>query len=121
MLDNFMYSYSVDGSGDEAEDKEVLSPSHSLIQKPVKTLSGSEDEHSGHYSSSGYYESPPDEEEAGSKVPSGERREWTEEEKRRRKKGFKLDFSPMVEREGAESPSPAGIKTSLTFIWEYNI
>ncbi|XP_069699614.1 microtubule-associated protein futsch isoform X3 [Periplaneta americana] len=129
-------SYSVDGSGDEAETKEPTSPPHSSVQKPSKATtpttaqvstptptptpavaapaeSGSEDEErSAHYSSSGYYESPPDEEEgyvsAGSRVGPGERREWTEEEKRRRKKGFKLDFSPMMEREGAESPSPAG-------------
>lgn len=113
----------MEGSGDEAEIKEVTSPPHSPLQKPVRTASetahsGSDDEdHSAHYSSSGYYESPPDEEEgygsAGGKVPSGERREWTEEEKRRRKKGFRLDFSPMMEQEGVESPSPAGKKTSL--------
>jgi hypothetical protein len=112
-----MYSYSVEGSGDEAEAKEVVSPRHSPIQKPVKAASVSDDEHSAHYSSSGYYESPPDEEGYGStggRASSGERREWTEEEKQRRKKGFKLDFSPMVESEGAESPSPAGIETLLT-------
>jgi hypothetical protein len=112
VLEYFIYSYSVEASGDEAEAKEVTSPPHSPIQKPVKAAFGSDDEHSAHYSSSGYYESPPDEEEgygsAGSRAPSGERREWTEEEKRRRKKGFKLDFSPMMEQEGAESPS-AGI------------
>jgi hypothetical protein len=118
----------VEGSGDEAEDKEVTSPPHSPLQKPVKgtseaAASGSDDEeHSAHYSSSGYYESPPDEEEgygsAGGRVTSGERREWTEEEKRRRKKGFKLDFSPMIEQEGADSVSPAGRETSLRL--QYN-
>jgi hypothetical protein len=113
------YSYSVEGSADEVEVKEVTSPPHSPVQKPVKTApSGSDDEErSAHYSSSGYYESPADEEEgygsAGDRVPSGERREWTEEEKRRRKKGFKLDFPPMMDRERAESPSPAGRKTLL--------
>lgn len=109
-----MNSYSVEGSGDEAEAKEVTSPPHSPMQKSAKASYGSDDEQSAHCSSSGYYESPPDEEEgygsAGSRAASGERREWTEEEKRRRKKGFKLDFSPMMEQEGAESPSPAGIK-----------
>ncbi|XP_023707190.1 uncharacterized protein LOC111864256 isoform X6 [Cryptotermes secundus] len=111
-------SYSVEGSGDEAEDKEATSPPRSPVQKPMKAASGAaasgsdDEERSAHYSSSGYYESPPDEEEgygsAGGRVPSGERREWTEEEKRRRKKGFKLDFSPMIEQEGTESTSPAG-------------
>jgi hypothetical protein len=109
----------VEGSGDEAEDKEVTSPPRSPIQRPVKSsseavVSGSDDEErSAHYSSSGYYESPPDEEEGyGSRVPSGERREWTEEEKRRRKKGFKLDFSPMIDQEGTESTSPPGKEMS---------
>ncbi|XP_021915530.1 uncharacterized protein LOC110827811 isoform X3 [Zootermopsis nevadensis] len=105
-------SYSVEGSGDEAEAKEVTSPPHSPMQKSAKAEYGSDDEQSAQCCSSGYYESPPDKEEgygsAGSRAASGERREWTEEEKRRRKKGFKLDFSPMMEQEGAESPSPAG-------------
>jgi hypothetical protein len=118
-LDSCLYSYSVEGSGDEVEAKEVTSPPHSPVQKPVKTAPcGSDDEErSAHYSSSGYYESPADEEEgygsAGGRVPSGERREWTEEEKRRRKKGFKLDFPPMMDQERAESPSPAGRQTLL--------
>jgi hypothetical protein len=112
----------VEGSGDEAEDKEVTSPPRSPIQRPVKSsseaaASGSDDEeHSAHYSSSGYYESPPDEAEgygsAEGRVLSGERREWTEEEKRRRKKGFKLDFSPMIDQERTESTSPAGKEMS---------
>lgn len=110
----------MEGSGDEVEAKEVTSPPHSPVQKPVKTgHSGSDDEErSAHYSSSGYYESPADEEEgygsAGGRAPSGERREWTEEEKRRRKKGFKLDFPPMMDQERAESPSPAGRETLLS-------
>jgi hypothetical protein len=118
----------VEGSGDEAEDKQVTSPPHSPVQKPVKApseaaASGSDDEErSAHYSSSGYYESPPDEEEgygsAEGRIPSGERREWTEEEKRRRKKGFKLDFSPMIEQEGAESTSPAGKETSFPLLYK---
>jgi hypothetical protein len=126
-----MYSYSVEGSGDEAEDKEVTSPPRSPVQKPVKASSGAagsgsdDEERSAHYSSSGYYESPLDEEEgygsAGGRVPSGERREWTEEEKRRRKKGFKLDFSPMIEQEGAESTSPAGKETPLPLLYKITV
>jgi len=119
QLECCSYSYSVEGSGDEVEGKEVTQTPHSPGQKPVKAApSGSDDEErSAHYSSSGCYESPVDEEEgygsAGGRVPSGERREWTEEEKRRRKKGFKLDFPPVMDRERAESPSPAGRETLL--------
>ena len=125
QLECCSYSYSVEGSGDEVEGKDVTPPPLSPVQKPVKAApSGSDDEErSVHYSSSGYYESPAEEEEGygsgGGRVHSGERREWTEEEKRRRKKGFKLDFPPVMDRERAESPSPAGRETLLLFSIRY--
>ncbi|XP_068081098.1 serine-rich adhesin for platelets [Anabrus simplex] len=105
-------SYSIEGSMDDldkkAEGEETELPPVSPKEKQkTRAASASDEEHSGHYSSSGYYESPVDEEDEAECVSGTERKEWTDEEKRRKKKAFKLDFSPIMDKEGEESPPTA--------------
>nr|CAD7595190.1 unnamed protein product [Timema genevievae] len=101
-------SYSVEGSSNDLDKlpPSTVSPAPSADKNRHRAKGGSvsDEEHSGHYSSSGYYESPADEDEEAEgydlgSVSGGERREWTEEEKRKKKNAFKLDFSPIMDKE----------------------